>query len=1226
MMIEREDKEKVKITGLCQVYILRNIQRAGLLPEFTKNYMFHAVNSWGMSIGQAGDALPLLSLQIINPNLQKYNLLQYEGKIVDSQELYDRYILNNDVPCEKTCIDYYKKMGTGDVKFDKKQTLCTMCPYSKKYLNIQRSNEFSVLKFAWQSLENANKIKELFKDKNGQLYSVDNLAKYVQSTTPFIISDTNLVLKIMFNALNGILGEKLDIDNFHSFVKTSLNLEFRQYETDKSMPSALKKQKNWVEQAINSIINNIKNAHEVTYKEIEGWIDEYLLILRKRANAKNIPVNKVEKEKIKKKKNNDENMSIFDIADNQDSIPEKVNYDELYESEALNHLLKVEQEAKENSKQVKDNKQTIKEEPKTFKERRGTGKAKENSKKQRKLKENGEVDWEYIAMHDERTDLLNNRAYDDALASADAYITGIFFDANNLKFINDTYSHEAGDRLIYEVANAIKKVFGNDKGYRIGGDEFVVIITEAVVEEELIKKLKEVEDIVGSKSRTNELPFSVSYGYCIGDGTLEAYNIIKEADKRMYEYKKAYKKAHPEYDIRGEYKKAVQDEVNNNSKKSALSNIVSGEESPIEVLPVEEYSDKDILEDELPFPLDDNTYNDIEQNSEQNAEKCEITSDIDSNSQDNNYEIKKDIESSNQEENVANLTINEGFESQNSSVFKDTAIEKNTKKQIKANNKEFAFENSINNINNHIEQEEKYPCFETNVKANRTIINQDITKYKNLYWDDEEKETSSKIGKETIYSEEALYVDVSDKINIPEDQYKPLHLRDYEIPYLIDVGNDLVILSEIENMASNTKLLPCECIEDKFGSRKLIIYNEKKRNFYLIDPDKKGKNQLVIMSYLLKNDSIRKVCFNQYTLSAFCSDYGYGLSNVFSILTANITLSMYSSLYSMPELYGFLNEYNKDSEKYEAKFAPSINEKEFLDKIYVKKQKVVKSTPNSPYFENVANMDKKNYIKGLFSLNEKQNKINIDTSDALSITQAKNNINLIQLIYNAEVDEIKKIKKVDKAYYEPDKTIIESLRQQDYYGGFCIYDLKKCYSSIYSFYNSFNEIDGKSLFGALMMYKEIYKRLIKIQTGYFWDIYLINSLNSEIYGRLGSIYGLNGENLNTICIKNNKNIRYINLDREYKDCSMIKLTLSNAYRTDCKLCLLYLYNLIEKLPIRLIKIAEEKETAALTFVCQDNLIENTMDLLIKKVTEYTSKITDRDMHIGCRYGKNIERI
>ena len=246
-------------------------------------------------------------------------------------------------------------------------------------------------------------------------------------------------------------------------------------------------------------------------------------------------------------------------------------------------------------------------------------------------------------MHDERTDLLNNRAYDDALASADAYITGIFFDANNLKFINDTYSHEAGDRLIYEVANAIKKVFGNDKGYRIGGDEFVVIITEAVVEEELIKKLKEVEDIVGSKSRTNELPFSVSYGYCIGDGTLEAYNIIKEADKRMYEYKKAYKKAHPEYDIRGEYKKAVQDEVNNNSKKSALSNIVSGEESPIEVLPVEEYSDKDILEDELPFPLDDNTYNDIEQNSEQNAEKCEITSDIDSNSQDNNYEIKKDI-------------------------------------------------------------------------------------------------------------------------------------------------------------------------------------------------------------------------------------------------------------------------------------------------------------------------------------------------------------------------------------------------------------------------------------------------------------------------------------------------------------------------------------------------------------------------------------------------------
>ena len=49
-------------------------------------------------------------------------------------------------------------------------------------------------------------------------------------------------------------------------------------------------------------------------------------------------------------------------------------------------------------------------------------------------------------------------------------------DINNLKVINDTYGHNAGDQAIIEAKNIISKVFKNSTIYRIGGDEFVLIL------------------------------------------------------------------------------------------------------------------------------------------------------------------------------------------------------------------------------------------------------------------------------------------------------------------------------------------------------------------------------------------------------------------------------------------------------------------------------------------------------------------------------------------------------------------------------------------------------------------------------------------------------------------------------------------------------------------------------------------------------------------------------
>lgn len=53
-------------------------------------------------------------------------------------------------------------------------------------------------------------------------------------------------------------------------------------------------------------------------------------------------------------------------------------------------------------------------------------------------------------------------------------IGGIYMDLNGLKHCNDRFGHEAGDALIRRTADALNEVFPGE-GYRIGGDEFVVL-------------------------------------------------------------------------------------------------------------------------------------------------------------------------------------------------------------------------------------------------------------------------------------------------------------------------------------------------------------------------------------------------------------------------------------------------------------------------------------------------------------------------------------------------------------------------------------------------------------------------------------------------------------------------------------------------------------------------------------------------------------------------------
>ena len=116
-------------------------------------------------------------------------------------------------------------------------------------------------------------------------------------------------------------------------------------------------------------------------------------------------------------------------------------------------------------------------------------------------------------------------------------------DINDLKIINDTQGHNAGDDLIKSACKLICRTFSHSPVFRIGGDEFAVIVSNQDLTdcEELIKNLrKQVEENI-----------RIGYGPVVAVGIAEFKpgidsqfeDVFKRADGRMYENKKYLKEA-----------------------------------------------------------------------------------------------------------------------------------------------------------------------------------------------------------------------------------------------------------------------------------------------------------------------------------------------------------------------------------------------------------------------------------------------------------------------------------------------------------------------------------------------------------------------------------------------------------------------------------------------------------------------------------------------------------
>lgn len=138
----------------------------------------------------------------------------------------------------------------------------------------------------------------------------------------------------------------------------------------------------------------------------------------------------------------------------------------------------------------------------------------------------------HMAGVDPLTGLVNRQNYyQDMEHKGDRITSCVSIDMNELKYINDKYGHDAGDKAIYTIAKTIQANAGNrSMAYRIGGDEFVVFYFG--VKEEDVKA--NIERILQALIATG---YSCAIGYSMKEGKEKIEEVMKRADKKMYENK-----------------------------------------------------------------------------------------------------------------------------------------------------------------------------------------------------------------------------------------------------------------------------------------------------------------------------------------------------------------------------------------------------------------------------------------------------------------------------------------------------------------------------------------------------------------------------------------------------------------------------------------------------------------------------------------------------------------
>lgn len=159
-----------------------------------------------------------------------------------------------------------------------------------------------------------------------------------------------------------------------------------------------------------------------------------------------------------------------------------------------------------------------------------------------------EEDAIYIGLHDALTELPNRLLFEQRLgygliqAKRHGWKLAILFiDLDKFKYINDTYGHQIGDKVLMLVANRLKVfVRGEDTVSRWGGDEFVCILLNVNLEADVISLAEKIVAHIAEECEFDGIVLSISatIGIAIYPQDGETADILfKNVDRAMYKSK-----------------------------------------------------------------------------------------------------------------------------------------------------------------------------------------------------------------------------------------------------------------------------------------------------------------------------------------------------------------------------------------------------------------------------------------------------------------------------------------------------------------------------------------------------------------------------------------------------------------------------------------------------------------------------------------------------------------
>lgn len=149
-----------------------------------------------------------------------------------------------------------------------------------------------------------------------------------------------------------------------------------------------------------------------------------------------------------------------------------------------------------------------------------------------------------LSYKDALTSIYNRTKYREVWKSLEEksleHIGVAYLDLNGLKQINDSKSHDEGDKYICNAADILFEVFPDDC-YRIGGDEFVVLSADT-------DKDKFKDKTLTVRKLMQESKISISMGFCWKERCDNLKEMRKEAEEQMYSEKETYYRTHDRRD------------------------------------------------------------------------------------------------------------------------------------------------------------------------------------------------------------------------------------------------------------------------------------------------------------------------------------------------------------------------------------------------------------------------------------------------------------------------------------------------------------------------------------------------------------------------------------------------------------------------------------------------------------------------------------------------------